>query len=67
MTCHNLAIVWAPNILRCKEFEANAVAAQLHISTEVAVTELLICHADKIFYTILEPPGNPHPAGNAFS
>jgi hypothetical protein len=60
MTSHNLAIVWAPNILRCKELEANPVAARLDISTEAAVTDFLICYADKLF----QPTGNPPPAGN---
>jgi hypothetical protein len=61
MTSHNLAIVWAPNILCCKELEVNPVAARLYISTEVAVIDFLICYADKLF----QPTGNPPPAGNS--
>jgi hypothetical protein len=61
MTSHNLAIVWAPKILRCKELEVKPVAARLDISIEVAVINFLICYADKLF----QPTGNPHPAGNS--
>jgi hypothetical protein len=49
MTSHNLAIVWAPNILRCKELEVNPVAARLDISTEAAVIDFLIGYTDKLF------------------
>jgi hypothetical protein len=55
MTSHNLAIVWAPNILRSKKLEVNPVAAQLAISTETAVIELLIFHADNLIFNILQP------------
>jgi hypothetical protein len=50
MTAHNLATVWAPTLLRCKEKEE---AAQLCVETQV--TEILIHYANKIFPT---PEGN---------
>jgi hypothetical protein len=65
MTSHNLAIVWAPNILRSETLEVNPIAAQVAVSTEAAVIELLICHADKLIFKILQPTANPPPARNA--
>jgi hypothetical protein len=49
MTPKNMAIVWAPNLIRCKELEAGGVAALKGIGVQAVVTEYLIRHADLIF------------------
>jgi hypothetical protein len=41
------------------------VAAQLDVRAEVSVTEFFIWYADKIFFELLQPTGNPPPKGNA--
>lgn len=50
MHSKNLAIVWAPNLLRSKELElGGGVAALQGVSIQAVVTEFLICYADLIF------------------
>ncbi|ODM89527.1 GTPase-activating protein CdGAPr, partial [Orchesella cincta] len=49
MTCKNMAIVWAPNLIRCKELEAGGVDALKGIGVQAVVTEYLVRHADLIF------------------
>ncbi|KAL5020419.1 hypothetical protein ScPMuIL_003311 [Solemya velum] len=50
MHSKNLAIVWAPNLLRSKELESGGGAAALQgVGIQAVVTEFLICYADLIF------------------
>ncbi|XP_064599453.1 uncharacterized protein LOC135465995 [Liolophura sinensis] len=50
MHSKNLAIVWAPNLLRSKELEIGGGAAALQgVGIQAVVTEFLICYADLIF------------------
>ncbi|XP_058809437.1 rho GTPase-activating protein 33 [Phymastichus coffea] len=49
MTARNVAIVWAPNLLRCKELEVGGVAALQGVGVQAVVTEFLICYAELIF------------------
>ncbi|XP_044017816.1 GTPase-activating protein CdGAPr isoform X2 [Aphidius gifuensis] len=49
MTPRNVAIVWAPNLLRCKELEIGGVAALQGVGVQAVVTEFLICYAELIF------------------
>ncbi|XP_034247591.1 GTPase-activating protein CdGAPr isoform X2 [Thrips palmi] len=49
MTPRNVAIVWAPNLLRCKALEVGGVAALQGVGVQAVVTEFLICYADLIF------------------
>ncbi|CAL8099899.1 unnamed protein product [Orchesella dallaii] len=49
MTPKNMAIVWAPNLIRCKELEAGGVDALKGIGVQAVVTEYLVRHADLIF------------------
>lgn len=49
MTPRNVAIVWAPNLLRCKTLEGGGVAALQGVGVQAVVTEFLICYADLIF------------------
>lgn len=49
MTPRNVAIVWAPNLLRCKELEVGGVAALQGVGVQAVVTEFLVCCADLIF------------------
>ncbi|GFO47020.1 rho GTPase activating protein 32 [Plakobranchus ocellatus] len=50
MHSKNLAIVWAPNLLRSKELEAGGGAAALQgVGIQAVVTECLICYCDIIF------------------
>ncbi|XP_054259133.1 uncharacterized protein LOC128983900 isoform X2 [Macrosteles quadrilineatus] len=49
MTARNVAIVWAPNLLRCKELEVGGVAALQGVGVQAVVTEFLIVYADLIF------------------
>lgn len=49
MTTRNVAIVWAPNLLRCAELEVGGVAALQGVGVQAVVTEFLICYAHLIF------------------
>ncbi|XP_041373060.1 serine-rich adhesin for platelets-like isoform X3 [Gigantopelta aegis] len=50
MHSKNLAIVWAPNLLRSKELEMGGGAAALQgVGIQAVVTECLICYCDIIF------------------
>lgn len=49
MTPRNVAIVWAPNLLRCREFEVGGVAALQFVGVQAVVTEFLIRYVDLIF------------------
>ncbi|KAK2153627.1 hypothetical protein LSH36_291g07014 [Paralvinella palmiformis] len=50
MHCKNLAIVWAPNLLRSKDLELVCSTAALQgVGVQAIVTEYLISHADLIF------------------
>jgi len=49
MTARNIAIVWAPNLLRCKELEVGGVAALQGVGVQAVVTEFLISNVDLVF------------------
>ncbi|KAK9884337.1 hypothetical protein WA026_005287 [Henosepilachna vigintioctopunctata] len=49
MTTRNVAIVWAPNLLRCAELEDGGVTALQGVGVQAVVTEFLICFAHLIF------------------
>lgn len=50
MTAKNLAIVWAPNLLRCKDLDAREGITALHlIGIQAVVTEYLIRFVDQMF------------------
>ncbi|XP_026293571.1 GTPase-activating protein CdGAPr isoform X2 [Frankliniella occidentalis] len=59
MTPRNVAIVWAPNLLRCKALEVGGVAALQGVGVQAVVTEFLICYADLIFCDRLPPLSIP--------
>jgi hypothetical protein len=50
MTARNVAIVWAPNLLRCKSLD-QGVAALQGVGVQAVVTEFLILYAPLIFGT----------------
>ena len=49
MTAKNVAIVWAPNLLRAKMFETGGVAALQGVGVQAVVTEYLIRYCELIF------------------
>ncbi|XP_032298831.1 rho GTPase-activating protein 32-like isoform X1 [Coturnix japonica] len=52
MDAHNLAIVWAPNLLRSQQSQSACTsegAACLEVQTQSAVVEFLISHTDILF------------------
>lgn len=49
MTDRNLAIVWAPNLLRSPALESGGVAALRGVGVQAVVTEYLITHSQSIF------------------
>ncbi|XP_076322325.1 uncharacterized protein LOC143231655 isoform X3 [Tachypleus tridentatus] len=50
MTPKNVAIVWAPNLLRCKEMETGSGVGALHVvGVQAILTEYLIRYVDLIF------------------
>ncbi|RXG69535.1 GTPase-activating protein CdGAPr [Armadillidium vulgare] len=49
MTPRNIAIVWAPNLLRSKDLEKGGVAALQDVGTQAVVTEYLVRYVDLIF------------------
>lgn len=49
MTAKNLAIVWAPNLLRCQSLEAGGVEALQGVAVQAVVTEYLIKYCHIIF------------------
>ncbi|KAH9407785.1 Rho GTPase-activating protein 32 [Tyrophagus putrescentiae] len=50
MTPKNLAIVWAPNLLRSRDLDQHVGIEALHvIGTQAVLTEFLILNCDKIF------------------
>lgn len=48
MTTKNIAIVWAPNLLRTKTLDLGKEALQI-VATQAVLTEFLIINCDKIF------------------
>jgi len=53
MTARNVAIVWAPNLLRSKQLESGSGVAALHgVGIQAVVTEFLIRYTDYIFSPI---------------
>ncbi|KAK7499835.1 hypothetical protein BaRGS_00008926, partial [Batillaria attramentaria] len=61
MHSKNLAIVWAPNLLRSKELELGGGAAALQgVGIQAVVTECLICYCDIIFSDKMPSYGSPH-------
>ncbi|KAA0191086.1 hypothetical protein HAZT_HAZT001976 [Hyalella azteca] len=71
MTPKNIAIVWAPNLLRCKELEEGGVAAlqvrllllgqkSYDVGTQAVVTEYLIRYVELIFCE-QKPSPSPRP------
>lgn len=61
MTARNVAIVWAPNLLRCKELEVGGVAALQGVGVQAVVTEFLIIYADLIFCSVPLPMSSASP------
>lgn len=55
MTPRNIAIVWAPNLLRCRELEAAGLAALQGVGVQAVVTEFLVCYVDLIFSESMLP------------
>lgn len=54
MTARNVAIVWAPNLLRSKQLENGSGVAALHgVGIQAVVTEFLIQYTDSIFCPVL--------------
>ena len=49
MTAKNVAIVWAPNLLRAKYLETGGVAALQGVGVQAVVTEYLIRYCELIF------------------
>ena len=49
MTAKNVAIVWAPNLLRSKSLENGGVAALQGVGVQAVVTEYLIRYCELIF------------------
>ena len=49
MTPKNVAIVWAPNLLRAKNLETGGVAALQGVGVQAVVTEYLIRYCELIF------------------
>lgn len=49
MTERNIAIVWAPNLLRSPALESGGVAALRGVGVQAVVTEYLIVNSEKIF------------------
>ncbi|CAL4085786.1 unnamed protein product, partial [Meganyctiphanes norvegica] len=49
MTPKNIAIVWAPNLLRSKNLDMGGVAALQDVGTQAVVTEYLVRYVDLIF------------------
>ncbi|XP_037084790.1 rho GTPase-activating protein 33-like [Pollicipes pollicipes] len=49
MTAKNLAIVWAPNLVRSQELEAGGVAALQGIGVQAVLVEYLIRYSELIF------------------
>ncbi|GAB0095273.1 GTPase-activating protein CdGAPr [Sergentomyia squamirostris] len=49
MTDRNLAIVWAPNLLRSPSLESGGVAALRGVGVQAVVTEYLITNSEQIF------------------
>ncbi|CAH6792337.1 Arhgap31 [Phodopus roborovskii] len=59
MHARNLALVWAPNLLRCKKIEAtiyNGDAAFLAVRVQQVVIEFILNHADQIFNSGAQGP-----------
>lgn len=50
MTARNVAIVWAPNLLRCRSLD-QGVAALQGVGVQAVVTEFLILNSPLIFNT----------------
>ena len=54
MTAKNVAIVWAPNLLRSKSLEMGGVAALQGVGVQAVVTEYLIRYCELIFRSVSE-------------
>ncbi|XP_056601667.1 rho GTPase-activating protein 31 isoform X2 [Triplophysa dalaica] len=60
MHARNLALVWAPNLLRSKEVEVstcNGDVAFLEVRVQQSVVEFILNHTDQIFHDL--PPTKP--------
>ncbi|XP_055056824.2 rho GTPase-activating protein 31 [Misgurnus anguillicaudatus] len=60
MHSRNLALVWAPNLLRSKEVEVstcNGDVAFLEVRIQQSVVEFILNHTDQIFHDV--PPSKP--------
>lgn len=58
MTSKNIAIVWAPNLLRCKDLESSGCFGALHfVGVQAVVTEYLIKYVDILFSKDLRSRG----------
>ncbi|XP_059619078.1 GTPase-activating protein CdGAPr [Phlebotomus argentipes] len=55
MTDRNLAIVWAPNLLRSPTLESGGVAALRGVGVQAVVTEYLITNSEQIFNAEFTP------------
>ncbi|NWX42368.1 RHG30 protein, partial [Steatornis caripensis] len=52
MHARNLAIVWAPNLLRSKDIEAtgfNGTAAFMEVRVQSIVVEFILTHVEQLF------------------
>jgi hypothetical protein len=66
MTAYNLAIVWAPNILRRKKRRMSTVATQKDTAAEIDVMLFLIHNASRIFHDLHPLKPNLPTKGNTF-
>ncbi|XP_069463305.1 rho GTPase-activating protein 30 [Ambystoma mexicanum] len=60
MHARNLAIVWAPNLLRSKDIEAtgfNGTAAFMEVRIQSIVVEFILTHVDQLFQDAPLPAG----------
>ena len=64
MTAKNLAIVWAPNLLRCQSLEVGGVEALQGVAVQVVVTEYLIKYCHLIFSDQSPIPMSINEGGN---
>ncbi|XP_078512844.1 rho GTPase-activating protein 31 [Lissotriton helveticus] len=63
MHSRNLALVWAPNLLRSKDIEAsgcNGDAAFLEVRVQQVVIEFILNHVDELFNSNARPTGREH-------
>uniref|UniRef100_V9K7W7 Cdc42 GTPase-activating protein n=1 Tax=Callorhinchus milii TaxID=7868 RepID=V9K7W7_CALMI len=70
MHSRNLALVWAPNLLRSKEIEGsgyNNDAAFLEVRVQSVVIEFILNHVNQLFNNNANQPGQENEAHNSIS